>query len=122
VILVAEPDPGLRGSAVDTLRRAGMEVLEAADVGQVLDLWALHGEELDAAVIDTAFSAAGGQQLAQALHADRPELPMLALCAADEPPIAAERESLTATLRKPFTAQSLRDRIAGLLAKRDARA
>jgi len=121
VILVAVPDPGLRGSAVDTLRRAGMEVVEAADVAQVLDLWALHGEELDAAVIDTAFSAAGGQRLAQAFHADRPELPMLVLCAADDEPIAAERDSPAAFLRKPFTEELLKERMAGLLAKRSER-
>ncbi len=120
VILVAVADPGLRGSAVDALRRAGIEVVEAADVAQVLDLWTLHGEELDAAVIDTAFSAAGGQPLAQALHADRPDLPILTLCADDGEAIAAERDS-AAFLRKPFTEESLRERIAGMLAKRDAR-
>ena len=120
VILVAELDPGLRGSAVATLRAAGFEVLEAADVGQVLDLWALHGEEIDAAVIDTGFSASSGKQLAQALHADRPELPMLALCSPGEEPIPTDREPLTAFLRKPFTEHALRERIAGMLPKRDA--
>jgi two-component system, cell cycle sensor histidine kinase and response regulator CckA len=120
IVLVAEPDGGLRGSAAETLRGAGMQVLEAHDRGQLLDLWARHGEEIDAAVVDTAF-ATGGAPLFEALHAERPEVAILALCAAGHEPSAPEREVLSALVRRPFTDHALRERLASLLAKRDAR-
>jgi DNA-binding response OmpR family regulator len=121
IVLVAEPEAGLRGSAAETLRGAGMEVIEATDAARARELWEVHADELDAAVIDATFLGEDGHPLARGLHADRPELPMLALCApADEPP-AADREALTAFVRRPFTAEVLRERVAGLLAKRHAR-
>ncbi len=120
VVLVAELDSGLRGSAAEALRGAGMEVIEAPSTAHARELWAIHADELDAAVIDGAFAAEDGQPLIRSLHADRPELPLLALCAADEEPLAADREALTAFVRRPFTAETLRERVAGLLAKRHA--
>jgi PAS domain S-box-containing protein len=120
ILLVAEPASGLRGSAAETLRGAGMEVIEANDAARALQLWAIHGDDLDAAVIDGVFCAADGRPLVALLHAARPELPMLALCAGDEHPLAVEREGLTAFVRRPFTGDTLRERVAGLLAKRDA--
>ena len=96
IVLVAEPDAGLRGSAAETLRGAGMEVIEAADAEHLRELWAIHGDELDAAVIDTGISPDGGRALVQSLHADRPDLPLLSLCAPGEEPLVADREALTA--------------------------
>jgi DNA-binding NtrC family response regulator len=121
VVLVAEPDAGLRGSAAETLRGAGMDVIEAADAARLRELWAIHGDDLDAAVIDTGISSDGGSALVQSLHADRPEIPLLALCLPGEEPLASDREALTAFVRRPFSAAALRERVAGLLAKRQAR-
>jgi PAS domain S-box-containing protein len=121
IVLVAEPDSGLRGSAAETLRGAGMEVIEATGAAQLSELWEIHADEIDAAVIDVSFSGPDGQPLLHALRGDRPELPLLALCAAGDEPLAAGREALTAFVRRPFAADALRERVAGLLAKRDAR-
>jgi CheY-like chemotaxis protein len=120
IVLIAEPDPGLRGSGAETLRGAGMEVIEANSAAQARELWAIHVDELDAAVVDGTFFS-DGQPLFQSLHAERPDLPLLAICAPGEEPLSAEREALTAFVRRPFTAEALRERVAGLLAKRDAR-
>jgi CheY-like chemotaxis protein len=119
-VLVAEPDSGLRGSAAETLRGAGMRVLEARDHSQLLDLWARHAEELDAAVVDTAFSLPGEPPLFAALHAEQPEIPILALCPAGQDPSEDEREPVAARVRRPFTEHVLRERVATLLAKRGA--
>jgi DNA-binding NtrC family response regulator len=121
VVLVAEPDSGLRGSAAETLRGAGMQVIEATTAAQLQELWEVHADEIDAAVIDVRFSRPDGQPLLAVLHGDRPELPLLALCAMGDEPSAADREALTAYVRRPFTADALRERLAGLLAKRHAR-
>jgi len=121
IVLVAEPDAGLRGSAAETLRGAGMEVIEAASAAHLRELWEIHGDELDAAVIDGAISGESGRDLVHWLHAARPEVPLLALCAPGEEPPPADREALTAFVRRPFTADALRERVAGLLAKRQAR-
>ena len=121
IVLVAEPDAGLRGSAAETLRGAGMEVIEAADAAQLRELWEIHADELDAVVIDSGLSGEASAALVSALHADHPELPLLALCAPGEEPQASGREALIAFVRRPFTAEALRARVAGLLAKRQAR-
>jgi two-component system, cell cycle sensor histidine kinase and response regulator CckA len=120
IVLVAEPDAALRGSAAETLRGAGMQVLEARDREQLLDLWARHGEELDAAVIDTAFSVPGEPPLWAALHAERPGVAILGICAPGQEPSRTEREALSALVRRPFTDDALRERLASLLAKREA--
>jgi CheY-like chemotaxis protein len=120
IVLVAEPDSGPRGSVAEMLRGAGMRVIEARDRGQLVEVWAQNGEELDAAVIDTAFWAAGAAPLFAGLHAERPDVPLVALCAAGQEPFGAEREALAALLRRPFTDHALRERLATLLAKRDA--
>jgi DNA-binding response OmpR family regulator len=98
-----------------------MEVIEATSEAHLRELWAIHGDELDAAVIDGAISGEIGRELVRSLHADRPELPLLALCAPGEEPLASDREALTAFVRRPFTPDALRERVAGLLAKRQAR-
>jgi PAS domain S-box-containing protein len=121
IVLVAEPDSGLRGSAAETLRGAGMVVIEATGAAQLEELWEIHADEIDAAVIDVGFTGADGQPLLRALHEDRPELPLLALCGDGAEPLAGDREALTAFVRRPFTADALRERVAGLLAKRHAR-
>jgi DNA-binding response OmpR family regulator len=121
IVLVAEPDSGLRGSAAETLRGAGMEVIEATGAAQLHELWEIHADEIDAVVIDAGFSGPDGQPLLRTLHGDRPDLPLLALCAPGEEPLAVDREALTAFVRRPFTAEALRERVAGLLAKRHAR-
>ena len=120
IVLVAEPDAGLRGSAAETLRGAGLEVIEAANAAQLRELWAIHGEELDAAVIDSGISPDAASELVRSLHADRPDLPLLSLCAAGEEPHAGDREALFAVMRRPFSAEALRERVAGLIAKRQA--
>ncbi|HKA14415.1 MAG TPA: ATP-binding protein, partial [Myxococcota bacterium] len=121
IVLVAEPDAGVRGSAAEILRGAGMEVIEASGAAQAEQLLENHGDELDAAVIDGAWCAADGRRLIQALHDDRPDLLLLAIGASGEEPLSGDREALTAFVRRPFTADALRDRMAQLLAKRDAR-
>jgi PAS domain S-box-containing protein len=121
IVLVAEPDAGVRGSASEALRGAGMEVIEAGDAARARELWAVHAEELDAAVVDGTFFSDDGKPLFQALHADRPDLPLLALCASETEPLPADREALTTIVRRPFTADALREGVARLLVKRHAR-
>jgi PAS domain S-box-containing protein len=120
IVLVAEPDAGLYGSAAETLRGAGMDVIQATSAAQLQALWAVHADELDVAVIDAAFAGPDGAPLLQALHTECPELPMLVLCAPGAEPPASAREGLTAFVSRPFTPESLRERVVGLLAKRDA--
>ena len=62
IVLVAEPDSGLRGSAAETLRGAGMEVIEATERRAAAELWEIHADEIDAAVIDVGFSARTGSR------------------------------------------------------------
>ena len=77
LVLLADADPQRRRSVAQALRADSLQVLEAGDAGQVLDLWSLHSQELDAAVVDAELSDPGGPSLAEALRADRPDLPVL---------------------------------------------
>jgi two-component system, cell cycle sensor histidine kinase and response regulator CckA len=120
IVLVAEPDAGLYGSAAETLRGAGIDVIEAASASKLQSLWAEHVDELDAAVIDRAFTGPDGAPMLHALHAARPDLPLLVLCAPGAEPPASAREGLAAFVRRPFAPEALRERVMGLLVKRDA--
>jgi hypothetical protein len=96
----------------------------------VSDLWTRHGDELDAAVVDTRGGTADDRRLLRTLRSRRPDLPSLALFGPEvpEPGTSVEREAGeaveaaldVAVLRTPFTLRGLCDALGALLAKRDA--
>ena len=77
-ILVAEDEPGLRELATSLLREAGYSVLEAANGMDALQLAAQHSDHpIHLLLTDVVMPKMGGRELAERLHAQRPDTKLL---------------------------------------------
>jgi signal transduction histidine kinase/CheY-like chemotaxis protein len=111
-VLVAEDDAAVRRMARRALVAAGFEVLEAADGGEALALWAARrnaGRPADVVVADAVMPTLGGAALAERLRRDRPGLPVVLVSgyAADRPGDGRPAPPGAVRLDKPFTEAGL---------------
>jgi CheY-like chemotaxis protein len=122
LVLVVEPRAGDRPAA-PALRDSGIDAVEAKDLAPAMDLWARHGEEFSAAVVDLRVDDA--TRLLESLRRSRPGLPILALAVhgeidEDDREEAGAAAVATDVLAAPFSAHELCTRMALLLQKTDA--
>ncbi len=115
MLLLAEDESLLRLSAARALETAGFRVVQAASGEEALARFAEH-PEIAALVSDIRLGGMDGIALAQALRAERPELPVLLISGYAD---AAAREAVAALdfafLAKPFGLQALTEEIDALL-------
>ncbi|MFQ6026101.1 MAG: GAF domain-containing protein, partial [Dehalococcoidia bacterium] len=77
-VLLAEDEPSVRAMVATVLREQGYKVLEASNGDEALHLVQKHNsEKIDLLVTDVVMPKIGGQELAQRLHATRPEIKVL---------------------------------------------
>jgi PAS domain S-box-containing protein len=106
VLLVDDEEP-VRTTASRMLRRGGYRVLDAEHAAAAMLLWASHASVIDVLLTDLRMPDVGGRELADALLAERPALPVVFMSG-----YAGEVASVTngpaqAFVEKPFTADSL---------------
>jgi signal transduction histidine kinase/ActR/RegA family two-component response regulator len=111
-VLLVEDDAMVRGVVLATLRRAGYQVLEAADGMSALKL-AQSAGPIDLLLTDIVMPGLNGREVADRLRADRPGLSVLFMSGyADHAIFGAESLGPeTPYLAKPFTASDLLSRI-----------
>ncbi len=108
-ILLAEDDADVRGLLCRRLRRAGYEVLAAADGDEAVALQRAHPGAIDLAVLDVVMPGCGGRRAYQALREVQPDLGVLFLSgypldrAGDQP----EWDPTLSLLRKPVSGDDL---------------
>jgi len=116
-VLLVEDEGGVREVARQSLERAGWKVLAAADGVEALELLDAHGDGLDALVTDVVMPRLNGRELASAVQAKLPGLPVLYVSGYPESVIT--RNGLLAPglslLRKPFEAPDLLAALAAAL-------
>lgn len=112
-VLLAEDDRALRRYLEVVLRRAGYEVLTAADGLEAMK--ALLSHEVDAVVTDAVMPHLSGHELCRFLreHPRLKELPVVLLSGEDS---AAHHEGADLYLSKPVPAEELAASLARLLA------
>jgi nitrogen-specific signal transduction histidine kinase/CheY-like chemotaxis protein len=116
-VLVVEDETMVRNLVVRLLRRAGLQVLDAANGPQALSVAAQHRGRIDLLVTDMMMPGMTGTELAQRLLKTRQHLPILIMSGhaqendAWDPADGAPR----AFLQKPFVAEQLLDAVWGLL-------
>jgi two-component system cell cycle sensor histidine kinase/response regulator CckA len=117
-ILLVEDQEGVRSLLVRALRRYGYHVFSAPDAQQALALHRGMTERLDLLVTDVAMPHTNGLELASALQARVPRLPVLYLTGYFDARNPAF-ESLTPdqVLLKPFTPMQLAQRVESALAE-----
>ncbi len=103
-VLLAEDEVGVREVVRQSLERAGWKVLAAADGVAALELLDAHADGLDALITDVVMPRMNGRELASAVQARLPDLPVLYVSGYPEAVIS--RNGLLAPglslLRKPF--------------------
>ena len=114
-VLLAEDDHALRRYLEVVLRRAGYEVLPAADGLEAMK--ALLSNAVDAVVTDALMPHLSGQELCRFLreHPRLKDLPVVLLSGSD-PSACAERSGADLYLSKPVQADELSASLARLLA------
>jgi PAS domain S-box-containing protein len=80
-VLVVEDDEQVRAVIVRTLLGLGYETLEASSGRQALDVLARPPRAIDLVLTDVVMPELGGLELAETLHRERPELPVLLMSA-----------------------------------------
>src|SRR5262249_18351268 len=77
-ILLVEDEAGVRAIVRATLERSGYRVFEAAGPEGAKEIWRTRARGIDLLVTDLVMPGrVSGEQLANQLRADRPELPVL---------------------------------------------
>ena len=116
VLLVEDYEP-IRTIAAEVLRSNGYVVVEAQDAREAMSLAAKHRVGFDLLLTDVAMPKVSGQELAQKLTAERPEMPVLYMTGfADHVlgrgPIVPAGAKL---LEKPFVPDSLLEAVRSAL-------
>jgi PAS domain S-box-containing protein len=106
-ILVVDDEEAVRSMLVTGLTRRGFDPLQAADGPAALEL--LERETVDAVISDQTMPGMSGMDLMQAIHAERPDLPVV-LCTGYSETLdaaAAAQAGAAAFLRKPISSDAL---------------
>ncbi len=113
-ILCVDDDPGIIRTIQRVLSLQSIEVVGVTSGEAALDIVADPRERIDLVLVDLNMPGLGGLDVLERMRSIRHDLPVVVMSGAAEdwPTVARERGSV-ATLRKPFSAQSLAAIIAG---------
>jgi DNA-binding response OmpR family regulator len=124
-ILVAEDDAAMRGVVVETLKKDGYELSEAADGGRLLVTLArefVHRDgavPIDLLVSDVRMPICTGLQILEQLRAAHHKMPIVLMTAFGDEGTRRRARTLGAVLLdKPFQMAELRAAVATLLRRR----
>jgi CheY-like chemotaxis protein len=120
-ILLAEDDAALRALAMRVLTRQGYTVLEATNGREALELCESYEGTIDLVLSDVVMPELGGRALVERLAASRPRTRVLFMSGYTDDDVfrRALIDHRTEFLQKPFTPQSLSQRVREVLNGRD---
>jgi len=116
-VLLVEDDPMVRRLVRRTLDGAGYRVVEAEDGAEALAVFRRDPGAVDLVLTDVMMPRKSGAELAAALGAERPELPVVFMSGHPNPreDHAARLPDDADLIHKPFSADTLRHRVARAL-------
>ena len=116
-ILVVEDNASLREMVHEVLESEGYVVLEAADPDQAFSVSRSHKETIHLALTDVTQPRMSGQELAEALLADRPDMRILYMSGYPSSVINpdGEPDPTIHFIEKPFTTAALLSKVRELL-------
>jgi signal transduction histidine kinase len=109
-VLVIDDDDGVRRFLVDCLEMLGYRVIQAANGAAGLDHVAR--ERPDLMIVDFAMAGMNGAEVARAVHATYPDLPVILVTGYADFDLADQPAGIDRILRKPFKIGDLRDALA----------
>ena len=109
VVLVVDDEPLVRRAARAMLERQGVEVLEASDGEQALEVYEAHRDRVHVVLLDLAMPRMDGQETLRRLRESSPNVPVLLMSGYDEDNVTGGALSRGASgfLQKPFRAADL---------------
>jgi two-component system cell cycle sensor histidine kinase/response regulator CckA len=116
LILLVEDEAAVRAVAKRILTRVGFDVLEARDGTDALVLWAQHRERIRLVLTDAVMPVMGGRELVERLKADGLTAPVLFMSGYADGNRGGDVPGGSALIGKPFSADALIERVAGMLA------
>lgn len=118
-ILLAEDEPDVRRIGVQVLKRAGYDVLEAADGVEAKALIDQHHAEIGLAILDVIMPRCNGRQVYEYLASHYEDIPVLFSSGytADTLPLEITPEAGTALINKPYSPQELLSLVYRMLKK-----
>jgi two-component system, cell cycle sensor histidine kinase and response regulator CckA len=117
-ILLVEDEELVRRPVTEMLRRAGYEVLSAAEPQEALDLARAFPGSIDLLLTDVVMPSMSGRELAGRLLAERPATRLVYMSGYTDDAIADQGVLASGTifLQKPFTHEQLSEKVAEVLA------
>jgi PAS domain S-box-containing protein len=117
-ILLVEDEQEVRGLARDILASCGYTVIEARHGVDALAVAARHEGPIDLLLTDVIMPQMGGRELAERLHAARPETKVLFMSGYSDAGLGEHHAwaRQTAFLEKPFSSHGLAEKVAAVLA------
>lgn len=109
-VLLVEDDLLNRETSVMVLKRLGMNVIEAKDGSEAVDLFEKHPKEIDCVLCDLAMPRMNGWQTIEALRRLAPDIPVILFSGYDEAHVMENmgEQMPQAFLRKPYSLAALK--------------
>jgi CheY-like chemotaxis protein len=102
VILVVDDDADARTAAVEMLRYAGHEVVEAASGRDALDRLERNDDRVDLMIVDFVMPDMNGVETARLARLKRPDLPIMYMSGFGNSAVLAAQTDADLVLQKPF--------------------
>jgi signal transduction histidine kinase/ActR/RegA family two-component response regulator len=116
-LLLVDDDADVRAVTAAMLREVGHAVFEASDGAGALEVVRRYGEKIDLLISDFAMPGMNGVELARAVRATLPHLPVLFITGFAETAALSGYALSEEMLRKPFLAQNLVEKVEMLLTR-----
>ena len=114
-ILVVEDEGDVRRLAVRVLIRAGYRVLEAADSSRAMEISTGYAGEIHMLLTDVVMPGLSGNELAERLHGDRPDMEVLYMSGYTGDLLRDRGLQSDHLIEKPFTPKGLTEMVISLL-------
>ncbi len=109
LLLIADDEEAVRVVAKEILERQGFATLVAVDGREAIDLFETHRDAVTAALIDLTMPQINGQEVMEALRAQRPDLPVIITSGYNEQDIMERfhQSPPSAFIQKPYRSRDL---------------
>jgi CheY-like chemotaxis protein len=121
-ILLVEDEDMVRSLLAELLSACGYNVLEASDGLSGVALYQKHSERIDLLLTDLVMPKMGGREVAEKLHEENPDLPVLFISGYTDDDIVrgGVESSDVRFLQKPFTLEEVSRTIRQLLDEKES--
>jgi CheY-like chemotaxis protein len=105
--LVVDDDPRIRGYIKTILRSANVQILEAGDGSEALELFRVWRGKIDLVITDIRMPRMTGTDLATSLRSDCPNMPVIFVSAEPAAAFTEFQNNQTVFIEKPFGPRAL---------------